>query len=177
MSDQTMAPAEIVLELGAALTFVNGEITEHADDFDFEDAAALQDVLLALKQASDTAWRMLQGRMIKQLEGVSHQYGGRSFTAVKRYKKTHDHGKIADAVYQEARRQATDPETGEVDSPTAIRQAISMMQSIYVAPSTNAKVTPLKGLVERNEYEYSTFDKWDIERVVIDPEAAKEALP
>ena len=175
MADTTVSADEINLELNAALAFVRGEITEHADDFDFDDAVAMQDSLLALKKGVDAAYGMLQGAMLKQLEEQPRQFGGRIFGKVKRYKKRHDHNVIANAVYHEARAKATDPETGEVDSIAAIKEAISIMQSIYVMPSSTAKVTPLKGVVDRSEYEFATFDKWDIERTVIDPEAAKEA--
>jgi hypothetical protein len=134
---------EIVNDLQATTSYVRGEVTEHADDFGFEEAVALVDELERIKRTVVEAIGMLDARKLQLLEGGSRQVGDRVFASIPDGKTRFDHSMIKANVIEQSVLHAAKNRADDglkTIAQLAAETAVDRMLDIYVSPSTQAKV-------------------------------------
>lgn len=139
-----MDTREILVDLQATKAFVVGEITERADDTPFEEAVELVDELTRVAAAVKDAITMLNGSILKQLEGGSRQIGTRVYAVMQDSAKRTDHTAVRLAVINHAMEEATDASTGVVMARRAVGVAVNDMMHLYVPQSRVATTGGLK---------------------------------
>ena len=139
-----MNSEETIVDLGAIQDEIHDRITEQADSYDFEDAAATRQSLLDLIAEAKTAVSLLETTLLTQLEASgSRQIGTLLFKRKPNRVGRFRHDSIRAAVAKFARTAACDDE-GVTSPARAVDFAVQAMADLYVSPSTEAKVTGLR---------------------------------
>ena len=138
---------EVVADLGATVDYIKGEVTEQADTFSFEDILIYEEAVRLVQKAASEALAMLNTEKLNQLEkSGSRQIGSKVYARVPKHVDRFDHEAIAKAVRQIAKDEAVNRSTGEVDLGLAVEKAVKIMDDLYVAPSSKAKIGTLDAL-------------------------------
>lgn len=151
---------EVLSDLGATVKYLRDEVTEQAETFDFDEAVALRDAALALKLECETAIGMIDTTMLTHLEAGARQLGSRLFKRKRNVVERFRHDLIKAAVARWARQQSCNDD-GEVSPALAVDHAVQAMASLYVSPSTKAKISALDAYgIERNTVSESDDKGW-----------------
>lgn len=154
---------EMLVDLGATVSYVAG-ITENVDAMTFEQMVAIQDEARRVRAKADELIEMIDGELIRQLEGGAREYGGRLFKRSKRYVTRHDHEPLIALAARQGVEAWTHPDSGEIDAPKAAESACRALAKMFLSPSSTAKVTVVDRLgVDRDVYESREFKDWRVQ--------------
>jgi len=147
-------------------------ITELVDTFDFDKMVAIQDEARRVKAAADELVGMIDGELIKQLEGgVRELPDGRLFKRAKQYVDRHDTEVLVGVAVRQGIEAWTHPDTGEVDAEKAAESAVRALSKMYLSNSSKAKVTVTDALgVARDVFVTREFKGWKVLVIEEDPE-------
>lgn len=129
-----------------AVVDVIGLAAEQSDSMEFERAADMRLALLDLKRTVADALGLIETQMINRLEDAPRRYGDKTYEVVDDGVYRAEHGKILDQAQKVAMRRAVNPDTGEVNVAKALEEFAFITQTLYVAPSTTAKVGGIEGI-------------------------------
>lgn len=132
-------------DLQAAVDVV-AETAEQSDAMEFERAAEVRLALLELKRAVAGAVGLIETQMINRLEDAPRRFGDKTYEVVDDGVYRAEHEAIFDKATEVARRRAINPDTGEVNTAKALEEFVYIVQSLYVSPSTTAKVGGIEGI-------------------------------
>lgn len=154
---------EACADLQATADYIAG-ITEGIDSLDLGAIVDVQDEVRRVKAKVDEAMRMLDGELVKRLEGeTTRRYGDRVFTRVRDFKRRHDHAAIEKVAARQGVEAAVDQDTGAIDPHRAAAAAARAMGRFYLSPAKTAKTGPLDALgVPRDEYETEEHVGWKV---------------
>jgi hypothetical protein len=113
---------------------------EQSDAMEFERAAEIRLALVELKRTVAATLGLIETQMINRLEDAPRRYGNSTYEVVNDGVYRAEHDLILAAAQEVARRRAINPDTGEVDTARALEEMGYLVQSLYVSPSTTAKV-------------------------------------
>lgn len=165
-----MDAREAVVDLRATVDYL-ADLIERADTFDFDAATDLRDEALSVQARAKDLVSLLETGMLRQLEAGSRERGGRVWARVRKYVDRTDHALVAGAVRQAALNAYRDPDTGEVTSAeAAVAEAVRLMGSLYVSPSSDVKRRPLAGIgLDARGVVQREFQKYGLDITDLDP--------
>lgn len=166
-----MTVLEEVADLQATVDYLKA-ITERADTLDFATAVAIQDEARRVKAAADELVGMIDGELIKQLEGGARELpDGRLFKRSKQYVDRHDHEPLVAAAVRQGIEAWTHPDSGQVDAERAAESAVRALAKMFLSNSSKAKVTVTDQLgIERDAFVSREFKGWKVLVIEEDPE-------
>lgn len=155
--------AELLAELQATVGYLNDDVVERVETFDFEESVAVRDELRRVKRKADEAIGMIDAEMLRQLEAGSRDVGARTFKRTRRMVNRHDHDKLIALAIKQGVEAGRNPDTGEVNSHEAAEAAVRALAKMFLSPSNTAKVTVVDRLgMDRSEYESREFKGWQV---------------
>lgn len=159
-----------VADLQATVDYVRA-ITEDVDSLDFDTMVAIQDEARRVKAAADELIRMIDGELIRQLEGGARETpDGRLFKRTKEYVDRYDQDVLIGVAVRQGIEAWTHPDSGEVDAAAAAESACRAMSKMFLSSSTKAKVTVTDRLgVERDAFITREFKGWKVLIIEEDP--------
>ena len=131
---------EALADLGATVDYLAG-LRDAADQMGFEDATDIRDEAERVKKMAGDLVSFLEGAMMTHLEAGSREYGGRVWVRKRQFVDRHDHAALLGAVRDAAIRDAYDSGSGEVNPDKAMGRMLDWFRTLYLSPSTKAKVT------------------------------------
>jgi hypothetical protein len=123
-----------------AATDVVESVAELSDSMEFESAAEVRLALIDLKRVVAGALGLIETQMINRLEDAPRRFGDKTYEVVDDGVYRADHGVILDKAQEVARRRSVNPDTGEVNTVKALEEFAFLIGSLYLSPSTTAKV-------------------------------------
>ena len=154
---------ETLVDLKATVDYIRDRVTEHADEFDFDDGVAMHDALSHVIEEARRAQSLIDTALMTHLEAGARQIGTRLFVRKRNVVQRFKHDSIRAAVSRWARREATD-EDGVTSVARAVDHAVMAMADLYVAPSTKAKVTRFDSYEVNHSEVMTSKDKgWKLE--------------
>lgn len=153
---------ETLADLAATVDYIRDHVTERADSLDFDDAVALRDACVAVKDEAGNAISLIETAMLVHLEAGVQQRGSRVFKRKSKVAQRFRHDLIEAAIARIARRLATDDE-GVTSPARAVDAALRLMHQTYLAPSTKAKVGQLDAMeVDRKAVIETEFKGYEL---------------
>jgi hypothetical protein len=145
----------------AAMLDVIDDMVEQTDSLGVEDGIKMREAIVELRRRANVLLGLIDTQLISILESPREVNGVRYEVRKSDGKWRPDHSKVVPVVRTNA---MVDLETGEIhEGASAVERAISIMEDLYVSPSTMPKVGALEKI---------GLKKWD----VADQEPGKPTL-
>jgi hypothetical protein len=126
-----------------AIMDVLADVDEASDALSVEDAMALREALVELATRVRTSVGLIDSQLVSVLESP-REFNGQLYEVRPDGKWRPDHNRVKAEV---KRHSVVDVSTGELRSaPDAVERCMSLLYSLYVAPSAMPKVGALEGL-------------------------------
>lgn len=129
-----------------AMVDVVDTIAELSDSTEFELAAELRIELIELGKRVRSTVGLIETQMMNQLEDAPRRFGDRTYEVVDDGVQRADHDAIFDKAIVVSMRRAVNTETGEINTEKALQEMALIVQSLYVSPSTLAKVGGIEAI-------------------------------
>lgn len=157
--------SELRVDLQATVTYINDQIGQQADTFDFDEAAGLLEDLGRVIDTAKLARDLLTQELLRQLEAGDREFDGRRMHRKTKSVERYDHDYLAVGVHLIALNRAANHDTGETSAAKAAEEAVGMMRDLYLNPSTKAKIGVIErlGLDKRKARTYVATGDYELE--------------